>query len=300
MLTPWKSPRVERNVSPICLRAVEKPTLFLMAGAGLYLTYTAFVLYYDQGTLLSDARAYWLTGQGGYVPYLIPPGAKDAFLYSPAFAQLIAPLTWLPWPGFAALWFILEASVFIWLLRPCGWAWTAVLLLWCAPELMIGNIVAFVAAATVIALTGRPAALAFPVLTKPALGITAFWFVARKEFRALAIAALTTVAVSLVVDPDAWTSWFAFLIDQSGQARPFYPAFVAAAVAVVIYAARTDRAWLVPFALVLATPVYGGSQVLVLLAAVPRLAARGPVRPDESKAPASQRPERPAPRPADG
>jgi Glycosyltransferase family 87 len=259
-------------------REFEKPTLVIMGLAGVYLTVTAFVWYANLGTLLSDAHAYWLTGQDGYMPYTIPPGAKDAFLYSPAFAQLIAPITWLPWAGFATIWLLLEGAAFVWLLRPLGWAWTIVLLLWCAPELMIGNIVGFVAVATVLALSGRPASLAFLALTKPALVVVAFWFVARREYRALAVAAgatLAVVAASVALDPSAWAAWITFLLEQSGQARPFYMYFLIAAIALVIFAARTDRAWLIPFALVLATPVYGGSQIWMLLAGIPRLARVG-------------------------
>lgn len=287
----------------ITLRELEKPTLVLMALAGLYLTYTAFTWYADLGALLSDARAYWLTGQAGYEPYLIAPGAKDAYLYSPAFAQVITPLTWLPWTGFAVAWLLLETAAFVWLLRPLGWAWTIVLLLWCTPELMIGNIVGLVAVATVLGLTGRPGALAFPILTKPTLGITAFWFVARREFRALAIVAATTLAVigvSVVIDASAWEAWGRFLLERSGEARPAFPAFVAAAIALVVFAARTDRPWLIPFAMVMATPVFGGSQVWMLLAAIPRLAGREAIRTSASTERASPPPGTPTRAPADG
>ncbi len=54
----------------------------------------------------------------------------DAYLYSPAFAQVISVTTWLPWPVFAALWAGLEAAAFLWLLRPLGWLKAGVLLLW--------------------------------------------------------------------------------------------------------------------------------------------------------------------------
>src|SRR5262249_8853340 len=53
-----------------------------------------------------DFHAYWesrdVINYGAYSPYLI-----GAFLYSPAFAHLIAPLTALSWPMFAGAWTIL-------------------------------------------------------------------------------------------------------------------------------------------------------------------------------------------------
>ena len=47
-----------------------------------------------------DAHAYWTAWQGGMydTPWLV----NGAYSYSPAFAQLIWPLTLLPWPVFAA------------------------------------------------------------------------------------------------------------------------------------------------------------------------------------------------------
>ena len=50
-----------------------------------------------------DMHTYWATGAGfdygASNPYEI-----GAYLYAPAFAQVISPLTTLPWPWFAALW----------------------------------------------------------------------------------------------------------------------------------------------------------------------------------------------------
>src|ERR1041385_4690620 len=50
-----------------------------------------------------DMHTYWATGAGvSYAhsnPYVI-----GAYLYAPAFAQVLYPLTTLPWPWFAALW----------------------------------------------------------------------------------------------------------------------------------------------------------------------------------------------------
>ncbi|HSN07140.1 MAG TPA: hypothetical protein VLV82_07315, partial [Candidatus Angelobacter sp.] len=38
--------------------------------------------------------------------YHLPPNAHGAYLYSPVFAQIVAPLTLMPWWAFSALWLL--------------------------------------------------------------------------------------------------------------------------------------------------------------------------------------------------
>lgn len=245
--------------------------LLAVGGAALAVTTVASMI--AEGTLMADAHAYWSTGQDGYVPYGLSPGERDAYLYSPVFAQLIRPLTLLPWPMFAAVWIGLEASAFWWLLRPLGTARALVALLWCVPELAVGNVVGFLALAIVVGLGGFPQAWAFPLLTKPTYGIGLLWHLARREWRALALAAATTavvVGVSMALDPASWAAWWRFLTTHAGADR-WLPVRVALGAVVVLVAARTDRRALVPVGLLLATPFLGGTPVLALLAAVPRL-----------------------------
>lgn len=68
-----------------------------------------------------DARAYWNVNLGH--PY-VGSGVGDVStdLYSPAFAQLTAPLSILPFPVFDALWTVLLIATFVWLVRPWPWA----------------------------------------------------------------------------------------------------------------------------------------------------------------------------------
>src|SRR4051794_5277996 len=91
------------------------------------------------GLIGRDSHAYWLTGHRPDL-YGAAPAQPDAYLYSPAFAQLIRPLTWLPWPMFAALWFAAELTLVVWLLRPLSWGWRVPLLALCIPELYLGNV----------------------------------------------------------------------------------------------------------------------------------------------------------------
>lgn len=261
----------ERNLK---MRDFEIPALLMMGLAGAGLTYFVFQYYSDAGVLVGDGHAYWLTGQDGYQPYEIAPNHRDAFLYSPAFAHAISPLARLPWPVFAIVWVAAEAAAFVWLLRPLGWAWTVVLLLWCSPELVIGNILGFMAVALVLGLGRWPGAWALPILTKPVFGIGVLWFAVRGEWRRFGSAIAVTVtafAVSFLLDQGMWSSWAQFLLSSAQEDKGALPARVLMAIGLVVFAAKTDRRWLVPVALLVCTPVFAGSPSLTILAAIPRL-----------------------------
>lgn len=254
----------------------------MLAIAGLMQAFWLLASYIGQGWLMADAHAYWLTGQPGYHPYALAPGQLDAFLYSPAFAQIIKPLALLPWPAFAAVWATLEALAFVWLVRPLGLAWGTVAVLWCAPELVLGNIVGFIAVSIVLALTGWPQAWALPILTKPSLGVGVVWHVVLGEWRRLVAALATTFGVLLIsfaVNPDMWVQWVRLLMTQAGSGGWAWYVRIVVALGLVVYSAKSARAWLVPFALLLATPFYGGTPVLMILAAVPRLVGARAVGP---------------------
>lgn len=242
---------------------------------GLALAFMTVSYYLTGHRLVGDGHAYWLTGQSWFRPYAQPPNTKDAYLYSPAFAQLISPLTHLPWPAFASLWVCAETTAFLWLLRPLGWRWALPLVLWCTPELVIGNVLGFIAVALVLAIA-HPAAWSAMLLTKPTFGVGALWHLARGEWRRFAIAASVTCGIAVVsfaIEPTLWKSWVHFLLAHSGESIWFFPGRLAVAVALVIIAARTRRPWLLAVALVFATPVLAGSPSLTVLAAVPRLLA---------------------------
>jgi Glycosyltransferase family 87 len=222
-----------------------------------------------------DARAYWLARLPD--PYAASIyGAPDAFYYSPPVAQLLAPLTLLPWPVFYAGITAVNLAVLWWLVG--RWAPAGLLLPFVAIEMFAGNINLWLAAAMVLAL-GRPALWAFPILTKVTPGLGVLWHVARLEGRAVAVAAGSTLgiaAVSCLLAPDLWRQWFAVLAGGAGvstipNALPVPLVYRAPlAIALVLFAGRTDRAWLVPVAVVLATPVIWPATFSLLLA-VPRL-----------------------------
>ena len=61
-----------------------------------------------------DMHTYWATGDG-YSYNQGDPYTIGAYLYAPAFAQLLWPITTLPWPWFAALWTAAIAATYVWL-----------------------------------------------------------------------------------------------------------------------------------------------------------------------------------------
>ena len=91
------------------------------------------------------------------------------------------------------------------------------------------------------------------------------WFAVRREWRSLAIALGVTgviVAVSVVLTPRLWVEWFAFLGNAQGggtvaQFQIGLPLWVRlpAALALVVWGARTDRRWTVVLAATVGLPI---------------------------------------------
>ena len=132
-----------------------------------------------------DARAYW--GVDLAHPYTDSAvGELSNYLYSPAFAQLLAPFSALPFEVFFVLWTAVSVVILVWLVKP--WPWVVpMLLLPIVYELCVGNIHFLLAAAFVVVLRA-PAVWAFPLLTKITPGVGIVWHVVRGQWRALAIA----------------------------------------------------------------------------------------------------------------
>ena len=245
----------------------------LVWGTSLYVLVRVLVAYADIGSFGADARAYWLSGHVHDL-YGRAPGTWGAYLYTPAFAQAVRPLTLLPLAAFSVLWIGAEAAVFAWLLRPLGWQWGIPAFLLCAPELGWGNVYAFYALTLAVGLR-RPAVWAIPLLTKlsPAIGIV--WFIARREWRSLAVACGTGCAVALVsfaIAPADWSEWVSFLRAHS-TATAELRVIVGAVVAVI--AARRDQRWLLVPAMILACPLINALVAMSLFAAVPRMLGIG-------------------------
>src|SRR4029078_312592 len=102
-----------------------------------------------------------------------------------------------------------------------------------------------------------PAAWALVLLTKITPGIGLLWFAVRREWRHLAIALFATAAiaaVAVVVRPQEWRDWVDVVIGNAGKGGTWasvpVPLWIRLplAAALVVWGARTDRAWTVPIA----------------------------------------------------
>lgn len=222
-----------------------------------------------------DAYAYWSTRDGAMYDSA-GAGAMGAYLYSPPFAQILSPVVALPWPIFVTMWTAINLGILWWLLG--RWSLPAMLVLPIPFEIISGNVHLLYAGAIVIGFR-VPAAWALPILTKVTPGIGLLWFAVRREWRSLALACLVTgaiVAVSFALDPQAWRDWINVLLGSSSTpvtVGPYLPVALVIrlpiAALIVVAAARTGRAWLLPVAVIAAMPVIWINSLAVLAACVP-------------------------------
>ena len=229
-----------------------------------------------------DARCYFQATLAD--PYLHSNWTDPiAYVYSPAFLQLVTPVTALPWQAFMAVWTAILIGA-VWYL--CGPRFFALGLLIGAMEIAGGNIHLLETVAIVVGFR-FPAAWAFVLLTKISPGVGLLWFAVRREWRPLAIALGATAAiaaVSFVIMPDAWRTWVTVLTQVAGRdgtwAAVPIPFLVRLpfAVALVVWGARTDRRWVVPVASMIALPAlwYGGLSMILGTIALRRDALSGP------------------------
>ena len=240
--------------------------------------YLIFVLITGRIGFGNDSHAYWLAWRGPM--YTTAPGTVNAYLYSPLFAQLIWPLAQLPWPLFGIVVSLVDALVLAWLLKPLGWKWAVAFWLAGLPEIVGGNISALIAVAAVLGFR-RPGTWALSALTKITPTLGPFWFLVRREWRALAITILATVAVaipSVVAAPHLWLEWFDFLRSHLSESThptgmPFLGPMtlrVPIGLALVAWAALKNRRWYLPIGMYLCYPVLWVG-AFTLLASIPRI-----------------------------
>jgi hypothetical protein len=222
-----------------------------------------------------DARCYYQATLAD--PYLHSSWNDPiAYVYSPAFLQLVSPLTALPWQAFMAVWTGLLIGAVRFLTGPRLLA-AGLLFPFTAMEVAGGNVSLLLAVAIVMGFRW-PAAWSAVLLTKITPGIGLLWFAVRREWRSLFIAVAATaaiVAVSAVLIPPAWRQWLDVIVANAGKGGTWasvpVPLWIRlpAAVALVVWGARTDRRWTVPVASMLALPAlwYGG--LSMLLAVIP-------------------------------
>jgi Glycosyltransferase family 87 len=233
---------------------------------------------YPWNERLFDLWAYWSTRFG--LDYtLARPGASGAYIYSPAFALLISPLTSLPLPVFTAIWTAFVAATLYWL---AGWrSFFIGLFIPVVMSIAIGQTDLLMAAAIVIGFRW-PVAWFLPIVTKLTPGIGLLWFAVRREWRSLAIALGATVvitAVSFLINPTAWMGWLAMLgrMDFPAAGDGVYlpvPVWVRLPLVAVliVWGARSNRRWVLPVGVCLSLPTVWLNTPAVLVAILPLLA----------------------------
>lgn len=241
-------------------------------------------------TPAGDAHAYWLVDLTN--PYTRPVATQDAFTYPPPAALFYGAMVQLwPAPGgmpfevFEAIWTLVIGFALLWLTGPFALAFLVLPVV--ASDLYLGNIHILLGAAVVGSLR-RPGLWAIPLLTKPSVGVGLLWFVVRREWRQLAVAVGVTAALSaaaFVIAPNLWGQWIEYVLATGlspdlGRAYavpiPFLIRFPAAVI-LVIWGARTNRAWTLPTAAMLGLPVLW-LVGLAMLAGAFALSAWGPLR----------------------
>lgn len=202
-------------------------------------------------------------------------GNGHDYLYSPAFAQALAPLMALGFGAFVAFFRALELAAAVWFAAPV--LPLAILLSPVASEINAGNINLLLMA--MIALGFRwPALWSIVLLTKPTMGIGLLWFVLRREWRALAIALGATAAiaaVSFAINPKAWSDYAELMLTVNKSGGPPFPWPVwqrlPIALPLVVWGALTGRRWAVALGALIAVPRLYFPSISMLLGLLPLL-----------------------------
>jgi hypothetical protein len=262
--------------------------MLLLRVAALAVIVAGWLLLNLDGGYFRDAVAYWrpnfddLYG-GGRV------GVESTFLYSPAFAQLMAVFGLLPWPVFAALWSAACLVALVWMAGPILGA-----ILFLVPgspvvdEISTGNIHLLLAAAIVLALRGSTASRAgwsLPLLTKVTPGVGVLWHAGARQWRPLVVVAgvtATIVLVSFAIGPSLWFEWVDTLVRSTAVPvdpdigvipGPVWLRTLGAGVLAVIAGALGWK-WVAVVAATIALPVTWSSGLSMLVGVVPFLGPR--------------------------
>jgi hypothetical protein len=142
-----------------------------------------------------------------------------------------------------------------------------------------GNVQLFIAAGLVFALRGNVLGWLPGLLTKVVSGIGLGWYVVRGEWRPLVLslaAAAAVAAFSFIFSPSQWFQWVDWTIKNAGTPSPIvlepipFIVRLPMSLAVLIWGARTNRAWVVPIAVGWGTPaLYLGTYPSMWIASIP-------------------------------
>lgn len=252
---------------------------------GLTVIWATMAVHPGQNDLWQMIRA-WTSGGSLYPVGFMADPTDGKYGYAPIWAQAFRWLGDAPWPVVSAAWDAIQIGLVVWMVGP-----VLGLLAFVVPPFLPeygnsvyasiaeGNPFILTAAAIVVSFRFAPA-WAWVLLSKSTAGIGVLWYVVRREWRNLALALGTTAALaglSFVLSPRDTFDWIGMWLNAastsaSGQAvtrEMFVPVAMpirwAVGVVVVLWAARTNRPWLLVVGCFLALPdiQLGGFALLV-------------------------------------
>ena len=259
----------------------------LIVAGWLFLAYLFLVTAPQMHGFGHDAFAYWSVELPD--PYAVPWLEFGAFNYAPPVALVFDWFDSIDWWAFSFLWLALAVGSVVWM----GWQPIWILAAFAFPpvamELYGLNIHILLAVAVVLGFR-HPWTWSFVLLTKPSAGVGLLWFVARREWRELAIALGTTAGIcvaSFILVPSLWSEWITALVSDVGLPAPgnaiAAPLWLRLAVAacLVLWGARTDRRWTVVVASMVALPVLWFGAFAMLIGVIPDLRRRTATAPGQ-------------------
>jgi len=237
----------------------------------------------------NDAWVYWTAN----LSHLYPDrwGPDGLYVYPPPLAQITAILQPIGWQAFIVGWTTLLWVALAYMLGRWTWLFVvmgivAMLLGYIPSELsdvlghaLNGNVQLLIAAGIVVAMRGNALGWLPGLLTKFVSGLGLGWYLIRLEWRPLAIAIGATAAVaavSFVFAPSQWIEWITWLFKNSGVPSPVelepvpFLVRLPMSLALLVWGARTNRAWVVPIAVGWGTPaLYLATYPSIWIGAIP-------------------------------
>ncbi len=238
----------------------------------------------------TDSFNYWAVD----LAHLYPErwGIDGTYIYPPVLAQILTFLHPIGWQLFTIGWTTLIWAALAYMLG--RWTWLFVFVGFAAAPFgygapaeltdvlghaLNGNVQLLIAAGIVVALRGNTLGWLPGLLTKFVSGLGLGWYVARFEWRPLAMslaAAAAVSAVSFAFAPSLWGEWIAWVV-KNADAPPtvaLEPVSLALrlpmSLALLAWGARTHRAWVVPIAVGWGTPaLYLGTYPSMWVGALP-------------------------------
>jgi hypothetical protein len=232
-----------------------------------------------------DAFNYWEAWEGGLYD---EPWFGGAYIYSPVVAQLIWPLTLLPFDVFRVVLMAGSLGALWYMVGPYALGYLALLFPGVIGDLGVGSPHLLMAAALVAGVRGQAWAWSVLPLTKVTPAVAGLW-AARFQPRSVLIGLAICVA-SFVLAPGLWVDWAVLLLDATGRSPNSTEALLTTAplaarlpLAVAVAVLATWRRWpvLLPVSAFLALPVIWGAGACLLLACWP-LSRRGGSEPQSS------------------